>query len=123
MARKALSEKARAASGNDIDPRKAAIYIRWSTDDQGDGTTLEVQRRNCEMYVQSQGWHINPDLIFVDEGWSGGNLDRPGLNRLRAMVRKGAIDVVVVFKLDRLSRNVLDTVNLVLDEWEGHCYL
>lgn len=123
MARRGLSEKARASSSGDIDSRKIALYIRWSTEDQGDGTTLEVQRRNCEMYVQSQGWHINPDLIFIDDGYSGGNMDRPGLNKLRAMVKKGAVDVVVVYKLDRLSRNVLDTVNLVLDEWEGRCYL
>jgi site-specific DNA recombinase len=125
LARAALSEKARAvgASGGDIDPRKIAIYIRWSTEDQGDGTTLEVQRRNCELYVQSQGWHINPDLIFIDEGFSGGNMERPSLNRLRALVKKRFIDVVVVYKLDRLSRNVLDTVNLVLDEWEGRAYL
>jgi site-specific DNA recombinase len=123
MARKALSDRLKANAGDDLDPRKIAIYIRWSTEDQGDGTTLEVQRRNCEMYVQSQGWHINPDLIFIDEGCSGGNMDRPGLGRMRQMIKQGAIDVVVVYKLDRLSRNVLDTVNLVLDEWEGRCYL
>ncbi|MFZ5817452.1 MAG: recombinase family protein [Bacillota bacterium] len=123
MPRAGASERLKASAGDAVNPRKIAIYIRWSTEDQGDGTTLEVQRRNCELYVQSQGWHINPDLIFIDEGFSGGNLERPGLGRLRQAIKKGAVDVVVVYKLDRLSRNVLDTVNLVLDEWEGRCHL
>ncbi len=123
MARGGLSERLKANTGEEINPRKIAIYIRWSTEDQGDGTTLEVQRRSCEMYVQSQSWHINPDLIYIDEGHSGGSLERPGLTKMRQAIKKGLIDVVVVYKLDRLSRNVLDTVNLVLDEWEGRCYL
>jgi|GEM_PF-513876 len=124
MARGGLSDRLKAAqSSGDIDPRRIAIYIRWSTEDQGDGTTLEVQRKSCEMFVQSQSWHINPDLIYIDEGYSGGNLDRPALNKMRQMIKKGHVDVVVVYKLDRLSRNVLDTVNLVLDEWDGRCHL
>ena len=124
MARTSLSDRLKAASSAErIDPKKVAVYIRWSTEDQGDGTTLEVQRRNCEMYVQSQNWDINPDLVFIDEGHSGGSIDRPAMNALRETVKKGRVDCVVVYKLDRLSRNVLDTVNLVLDEWEGRCHL
>ncbi len=102
-----------------IDPDKVAIYIRWSTDDQGDGTTLEVQLEGCRHYVLSQGWIVNEDLIFVDDGWSGGTLERPAMNRLRGIVNAGQIDCVVVFKLDRLSRSVIDMVNLVLEEWDG----
>ena len=60
-----------------VDPYKVALYIRWSTDEQGDGTTLEVQKENCVHYVLSQGWQVNPDLIFIDDGWSGGNLEPP----------------------------------------------
>ncbi|MFZ5813891.1 MAG: recombinase family protein [Bacillota bacterium] len=102
-----------------IDPDKVAIYIRWSTDDQGEGTTLEVQLEGCRHYVLSQGWIVNEELIFVDDGWSGGSLERPALTRLRGRVQAGEIDCVVVFKLDRLSRSVIDMVNLVLEEWDG----
>lgn len=106
-----------------IDPAKVAIYIRWSTEDQGEGTTLEVQMEGCAHFLKSQGWAVNEELIFVDDGYSGGSLDRPALNRLRRSVREGGVDCVVVFKLDRLSRNVVDTVNLVLREWENRCFL
>jgi site-specific DNA recombinase len=102
-----------------IDPDKVAIYIRWSTDDQSDGTTLEVQQEGCKHYLLSQGWVVNEDLIFVDDGWSGGNLERPAMTRMRTLVRAGKVDCVVVFKLDRLSRSVIDMVNLVLEEWDG----
>ncbi len=106
-----------------IESTKVAIYIRWSTEDQGEGTTLEVQMEGCIHFVKSQGWVVNEELIFVDDGYSGGSLDRPALTRLRRLVKAGQIDCVVVFKLDRLSRNVVDTVNLVLREWENRCYL
>jgi len=112
-----------ASSPRPIDPAKVAIYIRWSTEDQGEGTTLEVQRDGCTHYVRSQGWVVSQELTFVDDGYSGGSLDRPALTRLRHMVKAGQVDCVVVFKLDRLSRNVVDTVNLVLREWENRCYL
>lgn len=102
---------------------RVAIYIRWSTDDQAGGTTLDVQRDGCHHYALSQGWLPRQDLIFIDDGYSGGNLERPALNRLRAAVQQGQVDCVVVFKIDRLSRNVVDTVNLVLREWDGKCHV
>lgn len=106
-----------------IDPNKVAVSVRWSTEDQGDGTTLQVQLEGCKHYILSQGWNINESLIFIDDGYSGGNLNRPGITKLREAVQQGLIDCVVVFKLDRLSRSVIDTVNLVLAEWEGKTYL
>ncbi len=106
-----------------IRPDRVAIYIRWSTDDQGDGTTAEVQLEGCRHYLLSQGWTYRPDLVFVDDGYSGGDLNRPALTRLRRLVEQGGVDCVVLFKIDRLSRNVVDTVNLVLREWEGRCYV
>lgn len=106
-----------------IRPDRVAIYIRWSTDDQGDGTTLEVQMDGCRHYALSQGWQYNPDLVFIDDGHSGGTLARPALNRLRSAVQQGQVDCVVVFKIDRLSRNVVDTVNLVLREWDSLCHV
>lgn len=106
-----------------VRPDRVAIYIRWSTDDQGDGTTAQVQLEGCRHYVLSQGWTVAEDLIFVDDGYSGGDLNRPAMANLRAAVAAGRVDCVVVFKIDRLSRNVVDTVNLVLREWEGRAYV
>lgn len=107
-----------------IDPFKVAIYVRWSTDEQGEGTTLQIQLERCKQFILSQGWTINEDLIFIDDGYSGSTLERPGMKKLRKTVEDGLIDCVVIFKLDRLSRSILDTVNLVLDELEGNvCYI
>ena len=106
-----------------IAPDRVAIYIRWSTEDQGEGTTLDVQLEGCRHYVLSQGWQVTAGLTFIDDGQSGGSLDRPAMARLRGAVQEGRVDCVVVFKIDRLSRNVVDTVNLVLKEWEGRCHL
>ena len=102
----------------EIRPDRVAIYIRWSTDDQSEGTTLAVQREACRNYILSQGWQVRDDLVFIDDGYSGGTLKRPALTRLRESVRQGRIDCVVVFKLDRLSRSVIDVVNLALREWD-----
>lgn len=107
----------------EIRPDHVAIYIRWSTDDQTTGTTLEEQRDGCEHYVKSQGWSVREDLTFIDEGYSGGNLDRPGMRRLRELVAADEIDCVVVLKIDRLSRNIVDAVDLVLREWDERTYL
>ncbi len=104
-----------------VQATKVAVYIRWSTDEQADGTTLEVQLEACRLFMGSQGWVFREDLVFVDDGYSGGSLERPGLGRLRDAVRRGEVSCVVVYKLDRLSRSVLDTVTLVLQEWEGVC--
>jgi site-specific DNA recombinase len=100
---------------------KVAIYIRWSTEDQGQGHTLEIQRESCRYYCMSQGWIARDELIFIDDGYSGSNLERPALARLRAAVAARQVDCVVVYKLDRLSRNIKDIINLVLDEWEDTC--
>lgn len=106
-----------------VDPAKVAIYIRWSTEDQGEGTTLEVQTEACRAYVASQGWAVNEELVFIDDGYSGGSLERPAMGRLRRAVADGLVDCVVVYKLDRLSRSVVDTVNLICREWEDRCWI
>lgn len=105
----------------DIRPDAVAIYIRWSTDEQGEGTTLEVQRERCGLFLRSQGWMVREDLVYVDEGYSGANLERPGMRRLRQAVDDGLVDCVVTYRLDRLSRNLVDTVNLIRQEWDGKC--
>ena len=104
-----------------IRPDAVAVYIRWSTEEQTEGTTLETQKERCSLYALSQGWQVNDDLIFIDDGYSGANLERPALTRLRQMVRAGLIDCVITYSLDRLSRSVADTVELVQGEWLGKC--
>lgn len=110
-------------SPSGIDPKRVAIYIRWSTDDQGEGTTLETQLERCRYYLGSQGWEFSEELVYVDDGYSGGTLARPALTRLRADVAAARVECVVVYKIDRLSRSVVDIVDLVLREWEGRCYI
>ncbi|MFZ5815063.1 MAG: recombinase family protein [Bacillota bacterium] len=96
-----------------------AIYIRWSTEDQGNGTTLQVQQEACMAYCDRQGWCVSEELIFVDDGYSGGNLHRPALERLRERVRSGEVDRIVVYRMDRLSRDLADATGLVGKEWRG----
>jgi len=105
------------------DPGAVAVYVRWSTDDQGHGHTLEIQSESCRHYLLSQGWLFQEHLLFVDDGWSGASLARPALTRLRARVAAGEVQCVVVYKIDRLSRSIPDMVALVLTEWEGRCCL
>jgi site-specific DNA recombinase len=104
-----------------IRPDQVAIYVRWSTDDQSEGTTLAVQLEGCRHYALSQGWQPADALTFIDDGYSGGNLVRPALTRMRELIRAGEVDCVVVFKVDRLSRNIVDAVELVLNEWQERC--
>lgn len=106
-----------------IDSAKVAIYIRWSTDDQGEGTTLDVQRDACVHHAKGQGWTVPPHNIYVDDGCSGGSLDRPAMTRLRKEIQRGEIECVVTYAIDRISRNIVDAVQLVLEEWDGVCYL
>src|SRR5262249_41654202 len=77
--------------------------------------SLEAQRESCEAYVASQraeGWLPVPDR-YDDGGFSGGTLDRPALKRLLTDIEAGKVDVVVVYKIDRLSRSLMDFSRLV----------
>lgn len=96
---------------------RCAIYTRKSTEEglEQSFNTLDAQREACEAYVLSQageGWEALPEL-YDDGGWSGGNMDRPALNRLLEDIRKGRIDVVVVYKVDRLTRSLMDFSRIV----------
>jgi site-specific DNA recombinase len=96
-----------------------AVYIRWSTEDQGQGTTLEVQLEACRQYCDRQGWFVHDEMFFIDEGYSGGSLLRPALTRLRKLVGSGQVGTVLVYRLDRLSRNLADATNLVDKEFKN----
>jgi len=96
---------------------RCAIYTRKSTDDGLDKefNTLEAQREAGENYIRSQayqGWEIIP-THYDDGGFSGGSLKRPALQQLLNDVEAGLIDMIVVYKIDRLTRSLVDFSKLV----------
>ncbi|HBS48619.1 MAG TPA: resolvase [Rhodobacteraceae bacterium] len=97
--------------------RRCAIYTRKSSEEglEQEFNSLDAQREACEAYIMSQrseGWVLVRDR-YDDGGISGGTLDRPGLQRLIADIEDGLVDVVVVYKIDRLSRSLADFAKLV----------
>jgi len=101
-----------------VKPVRAAIYTRKSVADGLDQefNSLDAQRQSAESYVlsmQGERWAALPDR-YDDGGFSGANTDRPAFRRLMADVEAGKIDVVVVYRLDRLSRSLLDFAQLML---------
>jgi site-specific DNA recombinase len=98
-------------------PQRCAIYTRKSTEHNLDlaFNSLDAQREACEAYIKSQaheGWTLVPDR-FDDGGLSGASLDRPALQALLDQVRSRRIDIVVVYKVDRLTRSLADFAKLV----------
>ena len=101
---------------------RCAVYTRKSSEEglEQDFNSLEAQREAGEAYIRSQsheGWKLIPDR-FDDGGFSGGNMNRPGLEQLMALVRAGKLDVIVIYKIDRLTRSLTDFARLaeVLDK-------
>ncbi len=88
---------------------RAAIYTRKSTDEglEMEFNSLDHQRESGEFYCKSQGWTALANR-YDDGGFSGGNIERPALRRLLADIEAGKVDCVVVYKVDRLSRSLLD---------------
>ncbi len=96
---------------------RCAIYTRKSHEDglEQEFNSLDAQREAAEAYVESQrlqGWRALPDR-YDDGGFSGGTMERPGLQRLLADVDAGKVDVIVVYKIDRLSRSLLDFMKMI----------
>jgi len=96
---------------------RCAIYTRKSTDEglEQEFNSLDAQRESAEAYIASQrheGWVCIPDR-FDDSGFTGGNMERPALKRLFASIEAGEIDCVVVYKVDRLSRSLLDFARMM----------
>ncbi|MBU1469266.1 MAG: recombinase family protein, partial [candidate division Zixibacteria bacterium] len=103
---------------------RCAIYTRKSTTEglDSDFNTLDAQREACEAYILSQraeGW-LASETLYDDGGFTGGNTGRPALQALLSDIQSGQIDCVVVYKVDRLSRSLLDFVKLmeVFDQHE-----
>ncbi|NPD21575.1 recombinase family protein [Alterinioella nitratireducens] len=96
---------------------RCAVYTRKSSEEglEQEFNSLHAQREACEAYIASQrseGWVLVRDQ-YDDGGISGGTLDRPGLQRLLEDIEDGLVDVVVVYKIDRLSRSLADFAKLV----------
>ena len=96
---------------------RCAIYTRKSTEHglEQEFNSLDAQREACEAYIKSQasqGWLVLPQP-YDDPAYSGGNLDRPALKRLLRDIDHGKVDVVVVYKIDRLTRSLADFAKLV----------
>jgi DNA invertase Pin-like site-specific DNA recombinase len=102
---------------------RCAIYTRKSTEHglEQEFNSLDAQREACESYIKSQafqGWRALPTR-YDDPAYSGGNLDRPALKRLLADIEAGKVDVVVVYKIDRLTRSLADFAKLV-ETFDSH---
>ena len=96
---------------------RCAIYTRKSTEENLglDYNTLDAQRDACEAYIKSQkslGWVCLPDQ-YDDGGYTGGNMDRPAFQQLMADVEDGKIDCIAIYKIDRLSRSLMDFAQIM----------
>ncbi|NGX94615.1 MAG: recombinase family protein, partial [Candidatus Afipia apatlaquensis] len=96
---------------------RCAVYTRKSTEHglELEFNSLDAQREACEAYIKSQtslGWKVLPQP-YDDPAFSGGNLERPALKRLLKDIEAGKVDVVVVYKIDRLTRSLADFAKLV----------
>jgi site-specific DNA recombinase len=98
-------------------PQRCAIYTRKSTEHNLDlaFNSLDAQREACEAYIKSQaheGWRLSPER-YDDGGLSGASLERPALQMLLEQVRAKKLDIIVVYKVDRLTRSLADFAKLV----------
>jgi site-specific DNA recombinase len=97
--------------------RRCAIYTRKSSEEglEQDYNSLHAQREACEAFIKSQageGWRVIKSA-YDDGGFSGGTMDRPALQELLANIRARMVDVVVVYKVDRLTRSLADFARMV----------
>ncbi|HVR90217.1 MAG TPA: recombinase family protein [Novosphingobium sp.] len=104
---------------------RCAVYTRKSTEDglEQEFNSLDAQYAACAAYALSQqheGWVLNPER-YDDGGFSGGNMQRPGLQRIMADVAAGKVDIILLYKIDRLTRSLADFAKIVevLDKAEA----
>jgi site-specific DNA recombinase len=96
---------------------KTAIYVRVSTNRQTQSQTIEQQLERLQRHLELQGERLPTENIFRDDGYSGANLNRPGLDRLRDRVKSGMLDRVLLTNPDRLARNYVHQM-VLMEEWE-----
>src|SRR3984893_10353660 len=105
--------------------KRCAIYTRKSSEEglEQEFNSLQAQSEACEAYIRSQrheGWTL-ARIRYGEGGFSGGNTERPALQRLLADIEGGRIDIIVVYKVDRLTRSLADFARLgeIFDAQEG----
>ncbi|MCD6364430.1 MAG: recombinase family protein, partial [Planctomycetes bacterium] len=113
----------RRSKKTEITTIRCAIYTHKSSEEGLDQefNSLDAQRESAEAYIASQkaeGWMALPDR-YDDGGFTGGNMDRPALDRLLRDIERGQMDCVVVYKVDRLSRSLMD-FSRILEAFERH---
>jgi DNA invertase Pin-like site-specific DNA recombinase len=96
---------------------RCAVYTRKSTEDglEQEFNSLDAQYEACAAYALSQrheGWEVLPDR-YDDGGFSGGNMQRPGMSRLMADVAADKVDIILLYKIDRLTRSLADFAKIV----------
>ncbi|OAS21399.1 recombinase family protein [Paenibacillus oryzisoli] len=97
----------------EVATRYLAIYVRVSTDEQArEGLSLGEQEDRLKSYCKALGWTTEVK-VFIEDGYSAKSIDRPKLNELLSEVKEGLISKVIVTKLDRMSRKLLDLLNLI----------
>jgi site-specific DNA recombinase len=97
---------------------RAAVYIRVSTEEQAkEGFSLEAQKDRCMAFIESQGYSLIK--VYMDDGYSAKNMNRPRLQELLEDCKKRVVNLVVVYKLDRLSRSVFDS-QVILNHFEKY---
>lgn len=106
-----------------VSPKRCAVYCRVSSDERLDQSfnSIDAQKEAGHAFIKSQsheGWIAVAD-DYDDGGFSGGNMDRPALKRLMADINAGKVDIVVVYKIDRLSRSLADFARMV-DVFDRH---
>jgi len=96
---------------------RAAIYVRVSTQRQAQAQTIDQQIARLRAHIEEQGWDLASEHVFVDDGYSGAKLNRPGLDSLRDQAALAEFDVVLITEPDRLARNYVHQM-LVIEELE-----
>ena len=104
-------------TGTSTKIRRCAVYARVSSSSRDDTplSSIEAQIESCKAYVHSQkgmGWELI-ETVYADDGFSGGTMERPALQQLFQDMEDGKIDAVVIQRLDRICRNVLDICDII----------
>lgn len=96
---------------------RVAIYVRVSTHRQAQAQTIEQQIERLRAHIKAQGWLLEPEHVYRDDGYSGAKLNRPGLDSLRDRAALAEFDLVLITEPDRLARNYVHQM-LVMEELE-----
>ena len=115
MANMAVKSRVHRATTNAV--KRCGLYVRVSTEMQTDRNSLSTQESHLRQYAQHRKWIVA--RVFTDAGLSAKNTKRPALQQMLAWAKEGKLDVVLVDKLDRISRNLIDLLNLIenLKDW------